>query len=349
MPMEVELLRLAKLGPGDVLVRMHAAGVCHTDYEAWSGSFGVALPAVLGHEGAGVVEEVGADVRGLKPGDHVVCSSAPSCGACFYCRRTLPMLCETPVLARSRAVTEADGTDVYGFLNVSSFAEYCVLPERSAILVPREMPLDCACLLGCAVITGVGAVQRVAQVGFGESVVVVGCGAVGLNVLQGARLEGAATIIAIDTAPAKLDRARQFGATHAALASVEGLVDLVRDLTGGRGADHAFEAAGISGSLQLALNLSRPGGTVTILGKTSPDRDISLRFGSLMSERRIRRASLGGGQFATDIPAYAHAYLEGRLMLDEQIDARITLDGIGDAFASIEEGRVVRSVVRLAS
>jgi S-(hydroxymethyl)glutathione dehydrogenase / alcohol dehydrogenase len=346
-PLEVESLSFGALAADQVLVRMHAAGVCHTDYEAWTGAYGVPLPTVLGHEGAGVVEALGADVRGVRAGDHVVCSAAPACGGCFYCRRTLPMLCETPPGAL-RTLKARDGSAVHPFLKVSSFAEYCVVPAQGAIPIPKEVPLESACLLGCAVITGVGAVQRIARVAQEESVAVVGCGAVGLNVLQGARMAGAAMILAIDTQPAKLERALQFGATHAWLASEGELVAKVKSLTSGRGVDHAFEAAGIVGSLQLALDLSRPGASVTILGKTQPEREIPLRFTSLLGERRIRRASLGGAQFAQDIPAYARAYLDGQLMLDEQIDGRVPLGRIGDAFSAIEQGRTIRTVVQLS-
>lgn len=349
-PLAVERVTAAALAPEEVLVRMHAAGVCHTDYEAWRGSFAAALPAILGHEGAGVVEAVGSAVSGLAKGDHVVCSIYPSCGGCFYCRRTLPMLCEDLPSAKPRpagpAITAA-GASVNRFLNVSSFAEYCVLPQRGAIRIPKEVPLDRACLLGCAVITGVGAVLRVAQVAMGESVAVVGCGAVGLNVIQGARLAGAEVIVAIDRSPAKLEKAKRFGATHALLADDEGLVDTVKRLTAGRGVDHGFESAGVIGSLQTTLDCTRPGATVTILGKTAPDREIGLRFGSLMGERRILRSSLGGARAADDFPAYARAYLDGRLLLDEQVDLRMPLADINRAFEEIERGEVIRSVVTM--
>jgi S-(hydroxymethyl)glutathione dehydrogenase/alcohol dehydrogenase len=349
-PLIIEQLTSQPLEPEEVLVRIHSAGVCHTDYEAMVGSFATPLPVVLGHEGAGVVEAVGSAVVGLRKGDHVVCSIYPNCGACFYCRRTLPMLCERlPATAkRTTGPSLLSGrSPVNTFLKVSSFSELCVIPQRGAICIPREMPLDRACLLGCAVITGVGAALRVAQVQMGESVAVVGCGAVGLNVLQGARLAGAEVLIAIDRSVAKLHRAREFGATHTVLAEDESLVETVRALTGGRGVDHGFEAAGVIGSLQVTLDCTRPGATVTILGKTSPDRQIPLRFGSLMSERRILRSSLGGARAADDFPAYARAYLDGRLKLDEQIDLRLPLGSINDAFDEIRRGEVIRTVIMM--
>lgn len=346
--MALEEVRFGALAPGQVLVRMRAAGVCHTDYEAWTGAYKVPVPTILGHEGAGIVEEIGTEVEGVRPGDHVVCSAAPACGGCFYCDRSLPMLCEEATPG-PHGIRDLEGASLNSFLNVSSFAEFSVVPARGVVVIPAEMPLDRACILGCAVITGVGAVERIAGVQPGDSVVVVGAGAVGLNVMQGARMAGAETIVAVDTRPEKLERAKVFGATHAWLADDGALGENVRALTVGRGADHTFEAAGILGSLQLALDLSRPGATVTILGKTDPAREIPIRFGSLLAERRIRRASLGGARFAEDIPAYARAYLDGHLRLDEQIDAHVGLSEIGSAFAAIERGSVVRTVVDIGS
>ncbi len=356
-PLSIERLTLAPLEPTDVLVRMHAAGLCHTDREAMTGAFPVPLPVVLGHEGAGVVEAVGSAVHRVKPGQHVVCTIYAACGQCYYCRRDQPMLCDE-VVPNHRSATLSggrtrlrDGTgegagEVGHFLSVSSFAEYAVVPEAAAVPVPAELPFDKACLLGCGVITGVGAVMRVARVGLGDSVVVVGCGPVGLNVVQGARLAGAGAILAIDRRADKLERARAFGATHLIEAG-EG-VDVaarIRAVTGGRGADHAFEAAGVIGSLQTAIDGTRPGGSVTILGKTDPDRLIELRFGSITGERRILRSSLGGAKAADDFPAYARAYLDGRLQLDELIDRRLPLEAINDAFEAVDRGDIVRAVV----
>ncbi|MBP2231823.1 S-(hydroxymethyl)glutathione dehydrogenase/alcohol dehydrogenase [Azospirillum agricola] len=353
-PLSIEPLTLAPLEPNDVLIRMHAAGLCHTDREAMTGAFGVPVPVVLGHEGAGVVEAVGSAVQRVRPGQRVVCTIYAACGQCYYCRHDQPMLCEA-VVPNHRAATlsggrkrlrDADGAEVGHFLSVSSFAEYAVVPEAAAIPVPDEMPFDRACLLGCSVITGVGAALRVAKVGLGDSVVVVGCGPVGLNVVQGARLAGAGAIVAVDRRADKLERAAVFGATHTMLVEKgEGVAERVRALTGGRGADHAFEAAGVIGSLQDSVDCTRPGGSVTILGKTDPNRLVELRFGSIAGERRILRSSLGGARAADDFPAYARAYLDGRLCLDELIDRRVALEGINDAFEDVERGDVIRAVV----
>ncbi len=346
---DIEELRMRPLRPGEVMVRMAAAGVCHTDYEAWTGTFPTTLPTVLGHEGAGVVVEVGSAVKNLRTGDHVVCSIYPNCGACFYCRRTLPMLCEALPSREATPLRTPKDEPVGQFLHVSSFADYCIVPATGAVRIPDAMPLDRACLLGCAVITGVGSVLRIANVQQGESVAVVGCGAVGLNVVQGARMAGAGTIIAIDTHVAKLEKARRYGATHQLLVGEDqpSIPEQVRELTQGRGVDHSFEAAGIVNSLELALLCSRPGGTVTVLGKTAADSQIAIRFGALVGERRIRRSSLGGARAQDDFPFYAQAYLDGKLQLDDQIDDRVGLDGIEDAMLAIEKGAVIRTVVML--
>jgi S-(hydroxymethyl)glutathione dehydrogenase/alcohol dehydrogenase len=350
-PLAIETVECGPLPDDHVLVKLHAAGLCHTDREAMTGAFGALLPAVLGHEGAGVVERVGAAVTGVRPGDHVVLNIYPSCGQCFYCRRSQPVLCEPvgkshrdPVA--SARILRVGGRPVHQFLAVSSFAQYCMVPEAGAVVVPREIPFAQACLLGCSVITGIGAVQRIAEVKTGESVVVVGCGPVGLAVVQGARIARAGTIVAIDTNPDKLARAERLGATHAFTAGDDtDAVAAVRALTQGRGADHAFEAAGIHHALQTALSCARPGGSVTILGKTNADASVSLQFGSMTGEKRILRSSLGGGRARDDFPLYAQWYLQGDLMLDELIDLRVDLDHINDGFAEMDRGQAIRVVV----
>lgn len=350
-PLSIEAVECGPLPDDHVLVKVHAAGLCHTDREAMTGAFGAPMPAVLGHEGAGVVERVGRAVTRVRPGDHVVLNIYPSCGHCFYCRRSQPVLCE-PVGKSHRdpadgaCILRAGGQPVHQFLSVSSFAQYCAVPEAGAVVVPREMPFAQACLLGCSVITGIGAVQRIARVQPGESVVVVGCGPVGLAVVQGARLARAGAIVAVDVNPGKLARARMLGATHVLSAAGDtDVVAEVRALTQGRGADHAFEAAGIHHALQTALSCARPGGSVTILGKTNADAMVSLQFGSMTGEKRILRSSLGGGRARDDFPLYAQWYLQGDLKLDELIDLRVDLDHINDGFAEMDRGDAIRVVV----
>src|SRR6185436_12829738 len=239
-PLTIETLEMAELAPSDVLVRMRASGLCHTDLEVIQGSLSYPLPIVLGHEGAGIVEAVGSEVTQVRPGDHVICSWNPHCGHCFYCERAAPILCEPftrhqpkGLLLDGTTRMSRDGERVHHYSVTSTHAEYTVVPESGAIPIPKEMPFDRACIIGCGVMTGVGAVVRKAKVEPGASVLVIGCGAVGLNALQGTRLAGAGTIIAADVGTAKLERARAFGATHAVDAGAADVVDQVRALTNG--------------------------------------------------------------------------------------------------------------------
>jgi len=348
----VEQVEMTGLKAGDVLVKVQASGLCHTDLEVILGSLKALKPMVLGHEGAGVVEAVGADVHRVKPGDQVVCSWNPSCGHCFYCIRDLPILCEpfSQNASNGRLLDGASrlrsrGIDLHHQSMVASHAEYCVVPEAGAIPVPREIPADRACLIGCGVMTGVGAVLRVARVTAGSCVVVLGCGAVGLNVIQGARLVQAEPIVAVDTNDSRLAMARQFGASVTVNASREDAVAQVRNLSAGRGADYCFEAAGSETTMQQALEATRPGGQVVILGKVNFDAHVSLRFGSLIGEKQIIRSSYGGARPARDFPLLADLYLSGRLKLDELISRRISLAEINEGFAAMQKGEGVRTVV----
>src|SRR6266478_1067308 len=325
-PLQVERVHIADLGPRDVLIRLGASGLCHTDLEVMRGSLLLPLPIVLGHEGAGRVEAVGRDVTRVRSGDHVVCSWSPNCGQCYYCDHDQPILCERVVAAvtgghlpdgRSR-LRLGDGT-LHHFSVVSSHAEYCVVPEAGAVPVPAEVPFDRACLIGC--------------------------GAVGLNVLQGARLAGARRIIAVDLSERHLAMAPGFGATHTLHATREDVTAAVRALTSGRGADYVFEAAGTEASLQQALEAARPGASVVILGKTAVNARVSLRFGSLMGEKRIVRSSYGGARPRVDFPRIAQAYLDGQLRLDELITHRLGLADINAGFEGMERGEVTRAVV----
>ena len=250
-PLEIEEIELGELGPTDVLVRVHASGLCHTDLEVIEGSLAYPLPIVLGHEGAGVVEAVGATVTQVKRGDHVICSWNPHCGQCFYCERDLPILCEPftrwqpkGMLLDGRSRLSRGGRPIHHFSVVSSHAQYCVVPESGAISVSREIPFDRACLIGCGVMTGVGAATRKARVEPGANVLVIGCGAVGLNVIQGAKIAAAGVVIAADVSDEKLRVAKLFGADAGIDASAPDAVERLRGMTQGRGPDYVFEAAG---------------------------------------------------------------------------------------------------------
>jgi S-(hydroxymethyl)glutathione dehydrogenase/alcohol dehydrogenase len=351
-PLVVQDVELAPPRRSEVLVRLAASGLCHTDMHAMTGDRPRPLPAVLGHEGAGVVEAIGEGVSSVRVGDHVICSWAPNCGHCFYCDEGQPILCDAMTAASPAGVLfdgssrlSLDGQPVYHFTMVSSHAEYCVVPENAAIPIPKQVPLDRACLIGCGVMTGVGAVIRNARVRPGSSVVVFGCGGVGLNVLQGARLANASTIVAVDLNPRKLELARVFGATHTVNAGSTDAVQAVRELTGGRGADYSFEAVGHPGSIRDTLAAVRKGGRAVILGMTPAGTELCLPFDLLLGEKVITRSSYGGGRPRVDFPRLAKLYLEGKLMLDELITTRLSLDEINGGFARVEAGDVARAVV----
>lgn len=353
-PPVVERVTAGALEPRDVLVRLHASGLCHTDLEVMEGALAYPLPVVLDHEGAGIVEAVGPDVTLVRPGDHVVCSWNPRCGQCFYCDRGEPILCE--VFTRTRpqghlldgsSRLSLDGRTVRHFSAVSSHAECCVVHETSAVAVPRDIPFDRACLIGCGVMTGAGAATRVARVSPGATALVVGSGAVGLNAVQGARLAGAEVIVAVDVDDRRLELARVFGATHAVSAVREDPLERVRALTGGRGADYVFEAAGREATFQLAVEAARPGATVVFLGKVGVSQPVAFRWGALMDEKRLIRSSYGGARPRRDFPWLARAYLEGRLKLDELIMQRLRLEQVNEGFAGMANGNVVRAVLLL--
>ncbi len=351
-PMPIETVEMAGLKPGDVLVRMRASGLCHTDLEVIQGSLRYPLPIVLGHEGAGVVEAVGAEVTRVRPGDHVICSWNPHCGHCFYCERDQPILCEV-FAATQPAGHLMDGTSrlsvggrkLHHYSEVSSHAECAVVPESGAVPIPKDMPFDRACLIGCGVMTGVGAALRYARVEAGASALVIGCGAVGLNAVQGCRLAGAEPIIAVDMNPERLKLALAFGATHAVNPNDGEAVAAVKALTAGRGADYVLECAGVEAGFRLSVEAARPGGSITWLGKTDVAKDVSFRWGALMGERRIVRSSYGGARPMRDFPWLCRLYLAGELKLDELIGKRIALDDVNQGFADMEKAAVVRTVI----
>ena len=354
-PLNIERLEIGNLSDTDVLVRIKATSLCHTDLEAVEGQLATPLPLVPGHEAVGVVEWVGKLVRDPAVGDAVVISWNPHCDHCFYCAKHQPILCQQ---YRDNAAHSmhfdgkprlfAAGEPVHQLMYAGTFAEMVVVTPACAVKIPREIPLDLACLIGCGVMTGGGAALNVAQVEPGSSVSVIGCGAVGLSAIQGAKLAGAATIIAIDREPGKLETARVFGATHTLVAN-DALVGEHAALTSGRGADYVFEAAGNEAAFRASMEIVRPGGQVVWLGKVPVSRDIALRWGSLMGEKKIIRSSYGGTQPAKDFPFLANAYLEGRLLLDEYVTSRIKLEDINLGLQRLKQGLEIRSVIEFAS
>lgn len=352
-PMAIEEVAVGPVGPGDVLVRVGAASLCHTDLEVIEGQLGLTLPAVLGHEVAGRVAALGEGVTGLAPGDPVVLSWNPHCGHCFHCARAQPILCDQylgngPRAAHFDGHTRFacdDGTPLHQLMYLGGFAEYVVVPAQQAVRVPAAMPLDRACLLGCAVMTGFGAATRVARIEWGAAVLVIGAGAVGLAAIQGARLAGAGRIIAVDPNPARRAMAEAAGAAVLCDPMAEDPAALAKSLTGGRGADVVIEAAGAPAGFRASIEAVRPGGQVVWLGKLGVNDEMAFRWGALMQEKRITRSSYGGARPAEDFPAMAAAYLDGRLDLDSLVTARIRLEDINAGFAELKHGRAIRSVI----
>ena len=352
-PMSIETVTAAEVKPTDVLVRIRAAGLCHTDLEVIEGSLRYPMPIVLGHEAAGVVERVGPAARGVKAGDHVVLSWNPHCGHCFYCDRDAPILCEQYLGEGPKGVAFdgasrnalADGRQLQQLMFLGAFGEYCVVSDQQAIPVPKEIPFDRACLIGCGVMTGVGAALNLGAIAHGECVMVIGCGAVGLAAVQGARLAGAGAVIAVDIDPAKLVLAAKMGATLGVDASKDDAVAIGKRETGGRGVDVVIEAAGSASVFRMTSEAVRPGGQLIWLGKIDVNKDVAFRWGSLMQEKRIRRVSYGNARPRRDFPLLARAYLDGSLLLDELISRRITLEEINDGFAALKRGETIRSVI----
>jgi S-(hydroxymethyl)glutathione dehydrogenase/alcohol dehydrogenase len=351
-PIQIEQVESGPLKAEDVLVRIRAASICHTDLDVLQGELAYPLPMILGHEAAGVVAEVGPQVTTPAVGEHVVLSWNPHCGHCFYCEHGQPILCE-PYLRNRAKGAHFDGSHRLALnkspLNVlmylGGFAEYCIVPAQCAVPIMREIPFDRACLIGCGVMTGFGAATHIAAVRSGSAVAVIGCGAIGLSAIQGARLASAAAILAVDLDDRKLEVAHAVGATHVCNAERADPIAAVKAISNGRGADYAIEAAGNERALRLSLELLRPGGQVVWLGKVNVQQPVSFRYGALMGERRIVRSSYGGARPQQDFPRLARAYLDGKLKLDELITRRIGLDNINQGFDELKRGEAIRTVI----
>lgn len=351
-PLVVEDVELSEPGLNEVSVQFSASGVCHSDLHHWRWEMGSPLPLILGHEGAGVVTKVGAGVTRVKPGDHVLIAFGAKCGECFYCLGGEPNLCvpedgvdpiETgyPSNRYSR-----NGHRVHQFQRVSSFAAETVTPANNVVVIPKDVPLDSASLVSCGVTTGVGAVINTAQVEVGSTVLVIGTGGVGLNVIQGARIAGAARIIAADLLDTKLELAREFGATHAINAGREDVVKRARELSGGRGVDYAFEVIGLEKTLTQAYESLRKGGTAVLVGVSAPET--TMRFSQLAmmrTGRSIVGCFYGSNRHHVDFPKMIDLYRHGKLKLDELISRRFAIDEINESFRALEAGEVARGVI----
>ncbi len=349
-PLSIEDVTLDPPSPGEVLVRMVAVAICHSDVHLVRGdwlNWAVDPPVIAGHEAAGYVESVGAGVTLAAPGDAVVVSLIRSCGRCYFCVSGLNHLCEaTFPLAYEHRLHDAHGRLLKQGISTGAFAEYAVVHESQVVPVPGDMPLDRACLLACGVLTGYGAVVNTAQVEAGSSVVVIGAGGVGLNAVQGAALSGAYPIVAVDVLDQKLEAARQFGASHAVLATHPDLQAQVRALTSGRGADYAFVTVGSPSAVIQALSLVRRGGTVVAVGMPGVGAEAALPVGQFVYDgKRVIGSNMGSASPRVDIPRLVALYQAGRLKLDELVTGRYPLDQINAAIVSMERGEALRNVI----
>jgi S-(hydroxymethyl)glutathione dehydrogenase/alcohol dehydrogenase len=352
-PLSVETAELDAPGPGEILVELKAAGVCHSDLHPARGDWPAKTPLVLGHEGAGVVRDVGAGVTSVKPDDHVVLCWAPACGVCAPCLEGRAVLCDRveKVTFRNKLPSgasrlHAQGKDLAPFLGTACFSDFVVVPEGGAIPVDRAVPFDALATIGCAVITGVGAVINAGQVPKGSNVAVIGAGGVGLNVVQGAAIAGCERIIAIDLRPKPLEIARQFGATDTIDASGD-VAPSVRALSAGRGVDFVFDTVGSAATLTLAFACTRKGGAVVLTGLSRMDAQAAFpMFPVVMQEKRLLGSVYGSGQPARDIPKLVSLYQQGTLKLGELVSRTYALDQVNDALTALAASDGARGVIR---
>ena len=349
-PLTIETIDLDKPMGREVLVRTVATGVCHSDLHVVDGvgRFPLDRPLVLGHEGAGVVEAVGPDVTTVRAGDHVVACLSGFCGSCPQCLSGHPNLCTGGIVARPDTAPprlSLNGAAIRQFLNISSYAEKMLLHENSVVRIDPEIPLDRAALVGCGVLTGVGAALRSSGLRAGQTVAVFGCGGVGLSIVQGARIGAARQIIAVDQFAQKEEMAKRAGATHFVNSSEDDPVKAVRALTGGLGVDHAFEAVGIAKLCRQAIECLAIRGTATIVGVLPPDAEIAFPWMAIRPECRVQTSRMGSNRFRIDIPLYLDFYRQGRLDLDHMVTKRGRLGDINDAFRAMKAGEVARTVL----
>jgi len=349
-PLSIETFEMDKPRAREIVVRTVATGVCHSDLHVIDGlgRYPTDRPFVLGHEGAGVVEAVGSDVSAVKVGDHVVACLSGFCGACPQCLSGHPNVCTGGIVTRKETDTpriSQNGGLVRTFAGIGSYAEMMLLHENSVVKIDTDIAFDRAALVGCGVLTGVGAALRSSGMQAGQTVAVFGCGGVGLSIVQGARIGGARQIIAVDQFESKLEMAKGVGATHTVNASKEDAVKAVRALTRGLGVDHAFEAVGVAKLCQQAIECLAVRGTATIVGVLPPDAKIEFPWLAIRPECKVQTSRMGSNQFRTDIPNYLEFYRQGRLDLDSMISRRGRLQDINEAFRAMKAGEVARTVL----
>jgi alcohol dehydrogenase (nicotinoprotein) len=360
-PFRIEELELDAPGPGEVLVRMVATGVCHSDLHVLTGDLPRPFPVVLGHEGAGIIEKTGKGVTAVKKGDHVILTYLPACGKCRWCHTGQPNMCDLGAHLRTGRMLDGttrlhrkDGTDVSSFLFVSTWAEYSVVPEASLVKVPDYIRLERACLFGCGFTTGFGAATNAVHIRPGETATIVGCGGLGLAATQGARMSGAGKIIAVDVHPEKLEMARKFGATHAVLNKhdPDAVVREIMDITWGLGTDFSFEFVGFDQAMEtlsIAFRALRKGGTMCLVGVGSSQfKELPIDPYTLaMWRKKVQGVLFGDAQFQWDIPKYVRLFEEGRIDLDGIVTKDFRLDDINTCVENVLAGnRVARQVIR---
>jgi S-(hydroxymethyl)glutathione dehydrogenase/alcohol dehydrogenase len=349
-PLTIESVDVDAPGRREVLVRTFATGVCHSDLHLVDGDGRVPLgePYVLGHEGAGIVEAVGEEVVYVQPGDHVVACLSGFCGTCAQCLAGHPNLCTGGITGRGAAAAprlSQQGARVVQGFGIASYAEQMLLHENSLVRIDADIPLDRAALVGCGVLTGVGAALRTAAVRAGQTVALFGCGGVGLSFIQGARIAGARQIIGVDRFDSKLDMALRLGATHVVNSESDDPVQAIRALTRTAGVDHAFEAVGNATLVRQAIESLAIRGTATIVGVLPPDATIEFPWMAIRPECRVQTSRMGSNQFRQDIPNYLELYRQGRLQLDEMITRRGPLADVNEAFRAMKAGEVARTVL----
>jgi len=349
MPLSIEDVELDKPQDREVLIKTVASGVCHSDLHFVDGLYPYAAPAVLGHEAAGIVEEVGKQVTYVKPGDHVICCLSVFCGTCERCMSGHPNLCSNKVATQRKPGDKPrisqKGQPVNQFLDISSYCEKMLLHENAVVKIREDLPLDRAALIGCGVTTGVGAVLNTAKIEPGSTVAVFGAGGVGLAAIQGARIAGARKIIAIDMFEGKLAMAKRLGATDTVDASSSDPVDEIRKMTDGAGVDYSFEAIGLKKVAEQAFLAIKPGGTATVIGMIPVGQQVELDGYMFLTERKLQGSNMGSNRFRIDMPKYIDFYLQGRLNLDDMISRRGKLEDVNEAFRAMKAGEVARTVL----
>lgn len=350
-PMTIEDIDVAPPGRREVLIRTAYTGLCHSDLHFIEGKYPAKLPVVLGHECAGVVEAVGEDVSYVQPGDHVITCLSVFCGHCEWCTSGHLSICSTPtvkLLPGPQRGLSWRGQPMNHAVQLSGYAEQMLVHEHAVVKIDREMPLDRAALIGCAVITGYGAVAHTARIEPGSTVAVAGCGGIGLSTINAAQIAGASRIVAVDMDPAKLELAREFGATDLIDASQGDVVKRVMELTGG-GVGYAFEAVGLKVTAEQCFGMLRPGGTATIIGMIPVGTKIELHGVDFLRERRIQGSMMGSNRFRTDMPRLVQFYRQGRLHLDRLISGYLKLEQINEGFEAMKKGGIARNVIRFAA